>query len=490
MMNNTESTKKTDDETIAWLSSLSVIAYDRVRARTAKDMGIRPAILDALVNQQRGNKGLDALPFPEHEPCNEPINPADLLDEVKATIKRFIILDDEQATVSALWCAMTWFIEHIDIAPLCLINAPEKACGKSELLKTIKGMSCRPLLTENATTSALFRAVELWKPTLLIDESDTFFKEKPEMTGVVNAGYERSGGVLRSEPDSSGKSYIPKLFPVYSAKAIAGIMLEKHLADATLSRGVMIRMRKRMSFEHSDELSTAEDGLFDGISSRLARFAEDYGERVRYESKKRIDGGKLISVLSDRENKHYRPLLAIASMAGDKWQSMATNAAIILCASVDKSISTGNELLNDIRDVFERLKVDKIKLVELVTALCEDEENAWATYNYGKALSTRQLSKLLGAYGISSKTYRYDYETAKGYERAQFDEVFKRYLAYFESGKAECYQNSSNTQILVTSSVTLEANNGVACEADDENVTEVTEKNTYRKISTNYQEVI
>jgi putative DNA primase/helicase len=45
------------------------------------------------------------------------------------------------------------------------------------LLELMGRMSARPLPVSNATTAALFRSMELWKPTMLIDEVDTFIRE-------------------------------------------------------------------------------------------------------------------------------------------------------------------------------------------------------------------------------------------------------------------------------------------------------------------------
>jgi hypothetical protein len=53
----------------------------------------------------------------------------------------------------------------------------------------------------------------------------------------------------------------------------------------------------------------------------------------------------------------------------------------------------------------------------------------WATYNRGRALTPRQLAKQLDIYGIKPKTVRQsDNKTPKGYEKAQFEDAFTRYL--------------------------------------------------------------
>ena len=161
----------------------------------------------------------------------------------------------------------------------------------------------------------------------MIDEADTFFtKDNGELAGLVNAGYSRNGFVLRSE--AVGDSYEPKKFPVFSAKALAGIRLEKHLTETTLSRGIVINLKRRLQHEQVDRLRHAPRHTFAVISAKLARFAEDYADKVR-EIAKQITY-QLPEQLSDREQDNWEGLLAIASSAGDEWYRAAVDAALTL----------------------------------------------------------------------------------------------------------------------------------------------------------------
>ena len=92
-------------------------------------------------------------------------------------------------------------------------------------------------------------------------------------------------------------------------------------------------------------------------------------------------------------------------------------------------MSTGNELLADIQHVFESTGKDKISTADLIAALVADDEKSWATYNRGKPISARQIANRLAGYGIKSKTIRLGYDTAKGFEAAQFEDAFARYLS-------------------------------------------------------------
>lgn len=282
-------------------------------------------------------------------------------------------------------------------------------------------MAYRPLPASNASASALFRAVELWKPTILIDEADTFFRDNTELHGMVNAGYLRDGYVLRSE--AVGDSFEPRMFSVFSAKALAGIALEKHLPDATMSRGVVFNLRRKLVHETVNRLRHADRDLFIGIAEKLARFALDYSQQVR------LARPALPDVLSDRDQDNWDGLLAIASCASDEWVQRATAAALKLSGAGEKSVSTGAELLADIQHIFESKSLDRISTADLIIALVEDSEAPWATWNRGKPFSPRQLSKQLGGYGIASKDIRFGYSNLKGFEIGQFSDAFVRYLS-------------------------------------------------------------
>ena len=147
-----------------------------------------------------------------------------------------------------------------------------------------------------------------------------------------------------------------------------------------------------------------------GIASKLARFAADYSTRV---GRSRPD---LPNSLGDRAQDNWEPLLAIAGCAGSEWLQRATAAAMKLSGSGEKSVSTGNELLADIQDIFESKNITKISTVDLIAALVADDEKSWATYNRGREISARQIATRLAGYGIKSKTIRLKYETAKGFE--------------------------------------------------------------------------
>lgn len=358
----------------------------------------------------------ESSPFQDPPPWSEPVDLDALLTQMVDVTRRYVIVDIEQAQASALWAAGTYFLDEFERYPLAIINAPERACAKTLYQNVIGKMVRRPLQASNASASGLFRAVEKLRATLLLDEGDTFTKDKSDLHGMINAGYAKGGFVLRSE--ASGDTYEPRTYSVFSAKSIAGIALENHLPDATMSRGIIFNMRRKLRNEKVERFRNTDEE-FAEIRSKLMRASVDFADRARSARP------PLPDELNDREQDNWEPLLCIAACASDEWLATATAAALALTPKTVQG-GTSNELLGDIREVL--VGADRITSVNLITQLIADDEKTWATYNRGKPITPRQLSKLLGVYGIASKTVRMGKSTTKGYERGQFEDAFRRYL--------------------------------------------------------------
>lgn len=414
-----------DTRAITELAALSPMEYDRVRVTRAEAMGIRVSTLDEQVTRARdiANESQSDL-FPEVEPWPVAVDGAALLAEIAATVRRFIVCDMETADAVALWSAMTWLMDVVQVAPIALITAPEKRCGKTELLKVIHRLVYLPLPTSNVTAAALFRAIEKWHPTMLVDEGDSFLRDNEELRGIINSGHTREAAfVLRTV----GDTHEPTRFSTWGAKALSGI---GNLPETVMDRAIPLRLRRKLKTEHVERLRYAAPEIFNALRRKLARFASDHAQHIA------CARPELPDALNDRAQDNWEPLLAIADATGGEWPTRARHAALTLSAGdeVDRSQSKGVELLADIRTVFDHRKAegkagwDRLSSVDLLAALCQDEEAPWATYNRGKEMTPRQLSNRLREYGIVSKTVRRGLDRFKGYELSQFTEAFDRYL--------------------------------------------------------------
>jgi hypothetical protein len=161
------------------LARLKLIDYERERSAAAKRLGMRASALDLCVKAQRSEAvGGDyrqgrALRIPDVDPWHDPVDGAELLDDITRTILRYLALPETTAQTVAVWAVHTHCYDAFTISPRLAITSPEKGCGKTTLLDVLSCMVARPLPACNAKVAAIFRVVEMTKPTLLMDEADT-----------------------------------------------------------------------------------------------------------------------------------------------------------------------------------------------------------------------------------------------------------------------------------------------------------------------------
>jgi len=351
-----------------------------VRRQKAKELGCRVGFLDSQVKAVReGNAGVKT-PFPEVKPWPNPIDPAQLLHDISAAVRRFIVCGPEIADAVALWIAFTWFVDVVNIAPIAIISSPEPRCGKSQLLSIIGMLSARSLTASNISSSAIFRSIEAWHPSLMIDEADAFMRDNEELRGILNSGHTRDQAfVIRTV----GDNFTPTRFSTWGPKALAGI---GKLADTLMDRSIVLELRRKLPNEKVDRIRYAEPKLFDDLRSKLARFAEDYTDQVKQARP------PLPVCLNDRAQDNWEPLLSIAMVAGGEWLEIGTQAALRLSGGESASQSIGIVLLADIREIFETQEIDRISTVDLINALCEDDEKPWKTYHRGLQITPRQVA--------------------------------------------------------------------------------------------------
>ena len=420
----TPSACKADDlqaEKLQQLAALPPLEYDRVRKLEAKRLGIRVGTLDTEVEKVRPasrKSGSETLPFSESEPWPEPVELEELLDDLLATTRRYIVMDEPACVAVCLWSLHSYCLEAAHVSPILAILSPEKRCGKTTLLELLSAFVLRPLPTANMTPATVFRGIESYRPTLLVDEADTFIGNSDELRGVLNSGHRRATAfVLRTV----GDDYDVKTFSTWCPKAMAAI---GRLPETLQDRSIVISLRRRAAHE------TVEGFRFDRIIAilepmrrRAIRWAADHHGALSL-AEPEIPPG-----LDDRATDNWRPLLAIAEAASSKWAYMARQAAVKLCAcreADDESVRT--VLLADIREYFAEVDSDRITSAEMAESLGKREERPWPEWKHGKPITPRQIARLLKPFGIAPSTMRFGQTTAKGYDVSQFQDAFLRYL--------------------------------------------------------------
>jgi Protein of unknown function (DUF3631) len=412
-----------NDAEIRRLANLSLVKYDRERKALALRMGVRPSTLDLLVKAARpqDKKGQGrTFELPSIEPWPVPVNGAELLGEICGAIRRYIVLPRESADTLALWALHTHCFNCFEHSPRLAIISPEKGCGKTTTLDVLSCLVARPLSTSNATVAAIFRIIERDAPTLLIDEADTFLKENDELRGILNAGHRRGGQITRTV----GDDHEPRLFSTWAPAAIAMI---GRLPDTLNDRSVVVSLRRRKQSEQVESFRIDRTEHLKVLQKKMTRWAEDHHAGLAALDP---DMGELVNRVAD----NWRPLFAIAKEAGGGWSERVREVASTAVKAMREE-STNVQLFGHIKWIFDgspegdrTAPIDRIASAELVERLIKIEAGPWAEWKGGKPLTQNSLARLLNKFDILSGTIRIGNDTAKGYYRTAFEDVFGRYL--------------------------------------------------------------
>jgi putative DNA primase/helicase len=408
-----------DEVAVARLASMPLLEYDRVREAEAKNLGVRVVTLDGEVAKARGQAGAkdsDADNFlADVEPWREPVAGADLLDRLTEIAQAHLVLPHGGAEAIALWILHAHAHDCFSISPVLGVTSPTPECGKTTCLTLLGALVPRACPASNITTAALFRAVEKWQPTLLIDEADTFLKHNDEMRGLLNSGHQRSNAyVIRT----TGEDYEPRRFGTWAPKAVA---LIGRLHPTLASRAIHIELRRKSASESVKPLRSDRLEHLEPLNSQAARWVVDNANRLRSADP------VMPSTFLNRVADNWRPLIAIADLAGGEWPTRARRIAQELVGSRTEQ-TAGIMLLEDMQLMFTDRGVDRLRSAEMAEALSKMENRPWPEWQQGKPITPRQIAKLLEPFGVTPATIRTGSDTAKGYKLEDFIDLFVRYV--------------------------------------------------------------
>ncbi len=404
---------------VARLAKFGPVKLERALKEEAPALGCSVSALKAEVVLSRKaadvKEEISGRPFEikTPEPWPEPVDGARLLDDLAATFRRFVILPEHGDVTAALWTIHTYAFHLAHITPILVTDSPEKGCGKTTLRDVLAALVRCALATDGISPAALFRVIEKWQPTVLLDDFDSWGKENDELRGVLNTGYRKGGVYVRCVGDDSE----PRAFNTFAPKCVNLIgKLHPTLHD----RAIMITLRRKLRGERVESLHG-----FDGETLRrqCARWVTDNAEQMRNAEPHTPEG------LFNRRADNWRPLLVLADAASGDWPERARRAALAAIESDTDSEGLGVMLLADIRAVFDSKGLDRIATETLIEALIRMDERPWADLTHGKPLNPRGLSRLLKPFEIRAGSIRLDDgRTPKGYMRGWFDDAFTRYI--------------------------------------------------------------
>jgi hypothetical protein len=227
----------------------------------------------------------------------------------------------EHRALVAVWTVATYFHPLFLTFPRLSLSG-EREAGKSKLLALLHATAWNALLMVNPTPAVLFRLVQAWRPTLLLDEVEGLSKEDArDVLAIVNSGYKRGATVARCEGRDQKRV---ESFAVYAPLALAAIRspnptTEDRCIPVVLQRGTD---RSRLNAEvdsRSEAFARIRAGCYCLLLTRWRDVRDGYGAVT------------LPAWLNGRARELWKPLLAVAAVA-DRENGLALTPDLLALA--------------------------------------------------------------------------------------------------------------------------------------------------------------
>jgi len=387
----------------------------------ARKLKVQAAVLRKELAKLKATADSQGVVVEDVNPWPEPVDGRAVLAEIETIIERHVRVAPEQRVAVALWIVLTYCFDAFHVLPLLAITSPEKRCGKTTLLSLLSRLVNRPLPASNVTPAATFRVIEELRPTLLIDEGDSFLRENDELSGILNSGHARDTAfVVRVNP----QTYRLERFSTWAPKAIA---LIGELPPTLSDRAILIRLTRKLPQEKVERLPLVTPAEWRALQCKLRRWAEDHLASLQERSVE-------IPLLNDRAGDNWGTLLAIAEEVGGDWPHKAKEAALILEKDGKGEDSLKVQLLADLREVFS----DEPSLFtnEILERLLALEDRPWREFRNGRPLNAHALSRLLRPFGITPTNIRQGEVVKKGYRAEDLKPIWARYLPHPPSAES------------------------------------------------------
>ena len=372
-----------------------------------------------------------AVEFPVFEPWKVKVAGDKILSSLAELIKRYLYIKPEQADAVALWCAMAWLHEHpkLECAPFLNITAPSSKAGKTTLVTLVVAVVPRPKSLTGASEAFVFRMIEKYAPTLILDEIDRQLAkndgEGAYLVGLLNGSQTRETATIgRVEKVQNGPvtELVPVEFSTWCPKVLSGI---GGLADTTVERSIQIRMERKPKKERRDRWRNRDRQAVMDLSRKIGTWVESNADKIIAAR----EGVKLPETINDRQMDSWEALGAIAVVAGGDWPERAYAACKYITGASEDTRSNAERLIGDLCSIFTHTEEKQfIKSSVICGYLNMMEERPWSKWNKGRSFDMNTLARMLKPFEIKPKQKKQsDGSVFRGYFYTDLETLFARY---------------------------------------------------------------
>jgi hypothetical protein len=282
--------------------------------------------------------------------------------------------------IASYYVLFTWVYDSFNELPYLRLRG-DPGSGKTRFLLTVGSLCYKPIFASGASTvSPLFRIIDAFRGTLIIDEGDfRLSDEKAEIVKILNNGNARGFPVLRSEVTPK-REFNPTAYSVFGPKLVAtrGYFQDRALESRCLTEA-MGQQGLRDDIPISLPPSHKNEAL--KLRNKLLLF------RLRNSAKRQVSEGLVDRSIEPRLNQVFAPLLSIIED--------------------EKSRQEIKDLARNYHREFisERGFDTEAQVLEIIKAMLEAQEprlsikeiTSWFTDRYGDDYERKISSKWIGS---------------------------------------------------------------------------------------------
>lgn len=288
-----------------------------------------------------------------------------LREEIHSFIHRYVDVSPLYEKIASYYVLFSWVHDGFSELPYLRLKG-DPGSGKTRFLIAVGALCYKPIFASGASTiSPLFRILDAFRGTLIIDESD--FRqsdEHAEAVKILNNGNVKGFPVLRSEASANGKEFNPRAYHVFGPKIVA---TRNFFDDRALESRFFTEEMGRRPLREDIPISLPDSHKDEALRLRnkLLLF------RFRNLQKRKADPELVDRSIEPRLNQIFIPLLSIIEDEGARQDIRDLARAYNRQMVADRGLETQAQVLEVIYEMQRQGAALSVKgITESFTARC------------------------------------------------------------------------------------------------------------------------
>lgn len=339
----------------------------------------------------------------------------ELMRDIQAFVHRYVDVPARFERIACYYVLLSWVYDRFNELPYLRLRG-DYGSGKTRFLLAVGSLCYKPIFASGASsTSPLFRILDAFGGTLILDEGDfRFSDEKADIIKILNGGNVRGMPLLKTEVSRSGE-FNPRAFDIFGPKLVAtrGLYQDRALESRFIThqsggRALRADVPINLPKQFGDEAQALRNKLL------MYRFR-------RWDRAGRIEG-VVDPGIEPRLNQVFAPLLSVVESDGLRCELREVAREHHRELIAERGMDVEAQVLAVIRDLSEASERGTLLIKDITTAFSDrhaSELEHPVTNQWIGALVRRRLGlrthKSHGNYGIPLA------------ERPKLHRLFERY---------------------------------------------------------------